>query len=58
MVSGKDVVASTSIQISDARRLADALPDLAAVLRDLLEKGPPCDGLAFSFCGIVDPAQG
>jgi glucokinase len=57
-VEDNQVLASDSFSIPDSRRFRDVLPALAGLLHKLMSDVGKCRGLAFSFCGIVDPESG
>ena len=59
LVDGSKIVVKQHIAVSDNKSLATLLPRLEGSIRDLLKHATEdCEGIAFSFCGIVDAAEG
>jgi glucokinase len=60
LVEDRAILASKSLAVDRFRGLGPLLPRLAKALHELLgDEGPgSCAGIAFSFCGLVDPVRG
>ncbi len=60
LVSGSTLLAKQNIPISDNASLAALLPRLEDSICGLLAhaSNKHCEGIAFSFCGIVDGVAG
>lgn len=60
LVEDKQILASQTVPADRARTLGSLLPSLTATLKEI--RGEPCDsslaGVVFSFCGLVDYANG
>jgi glucokinase len=62
LVEDSIILASKTLSVDRFRGLGPLLPRLGEALRSLLEHAgtaaSSCAGVAFSFCGLVDPRQG
>ena len=59
LVDGSTIIAKQNFEISDNKSLRGLLPRVEDSVRDLLhQSNDHCNGIAFSFCGIVDAVQG
>lgn len=58
VVSGRELLGCQTVLVPDSRLLAPLLERVSAVLGNLAGTVATCQGVAFSFCGIVDPMTG
>ena len=61
LVSGTNILACEAVAFRGAETLANVVSDLTCVIRKLLASSPAfarCDGIGFSFCGLVDSRRG